>query len=1405
MDKSTLTASMVEPTMSLATSLYLKEIPILSPEEFLKSCTQLRDQVQKTKQLVCETVTTHYVDVLNTYLYVTDLRNEVVSLSEQFDQLSHSVQSYGPKDLQQVSTTYPDITAVVDITGLEIEKLDLLSRVHAQLQEVDGLVDLGEFISAATSIAEMHRMLQSAEDINSVNWDESVIQLLCTEFRKKRCLVQCHLDDLFGIGYGFSHKPGQSSSVVRVTATMTATAARTYYDNPVVLGDVLTACDILGQVRPKLEHLVNQLETVCFLPLFQHPWANLEFQSRGSTVTLILHYPDASPGSQGGRGRLSRSTGPSAIAEVLECLKTVTKLCRFIVVHLLQNEWVPPSPSSPTVTEGNPSANEYSQEENDKGTVDPPSPAEPEQIIEDSAVHKVFLSLWWPRFWKLFYDHLLLPIIPEDRSALPSFRQELAPALQRLEKTLKGWRLLPMDQYPLSKFIDSIHASFLRHRRATVLATARDILKSTEMNTTEVTDATERSTFRECYQGKPHESGLGQASDQRNVNDPLGKSQPSGKGEKGGSNVLHEDFRIPTYHITCQTQTLMELVYQTLQQSLSEAHRNGPATYPSGAAATDLACDSRSDDATHDYLVARDLIQLFLALAPIRSQQGFGGEQSFVHVMLLHNDCDYLARHLVVLGKPQKEHWPYPLNQLATFVDLIPSLRNLGQTEFLNALRRRRNMVREALLQHSADNLTQADQDTFYKDKENDIRDALGHLTTWAKASVKFLPTPLHLQSMGLLVGDLVDTFCDWGMSLSVITPFGIRQLLYFIQLIQGELAVPRWWETGRLGDPAFHDITLAKYAPTWPKLAQLTTYLACTEETLVKAIAKLEKAQPTSTTSTSTTYDVLIPDIDVTSYVLREADRCPTWHDKQRPFCIDADTQETVTIGGFLQDFQALAAGWRQRVQLEPGAVVAVISPNSVHYATVMFSVVRAGGTVLLVNPAYTAQEMATQLADAKVSFAVVDQGALPQVLVACQTAGIPLNHVYTFPGQTDRSSGVANIMTLKMDHPLPFSPPPMQQVHNAATYLFYSSGTTGVPKGVMITHRNIVANLCQFRGFQKQHWSEFSGMVLAGVLPFYHTYGTHILLHQSIIQGATVVVMRKFSLERFLASIEKHQVTCALLVPPILLQMAKSSLLDQYNLKSLKYVVTGAAPAPAGLLQQFLERVPVSMYQGYGLTETSPITLFTPRDVILSGSTGVLLPSMEAQIVDAQGTPLGCDVVGELCIRGPHVMSGYLNNPEATTHCIDKQGFLHTGDLAYVNSQGHFYITGRAKEMIKYQGFQVSPVELEALIITHDRVKDVVVIGVYDDERITEVPRACVVCKDQLGSEVTPRGITEKHQELARDILAFVEKRVAYYKRLRGGIAFIDSIPKSPTGKILRHDMVKQMKKTTLPVFYH
>ncbi|KAJ1649914.1 ribosome biogenesis protein ytm1 [Dispira simplex] len=855
MDKSTLTASMVEPTTSLTTSLYLKEVPILPPDEFLQSCNQLRDQVQKTKQLVCETVTTHYVDVLNTYLYVTDLRNEVVSLSDQFDRLSHSVETYGPNDLGQISTTYPDISAVIEITGREIKKLDLLSRVHAQLQEVDGLVDLGEFISAATSIAEMHRMLQAAQDINDVDWDKSVVQLLCTEFRKKRCLVQCHLDDLFGIGYGFNHKPGQFTSVVRVTATITATAARTYYDNPVILGDVLTACDILSQVRPKLEHLVNQLETVCFLPLFQHPWANLEFQSRGSTVTLSLHYPNASSGPQGGSGWSNRSTGPSAVAEVLECLKTITKLCRFIVIHLLQNEWVPSSPSPPTVTEGNRSEKEIPRGQNGEVTTEQPSPEEPEQIIEDSAVHQVFLNLWWPRFWKMLYDHLLLPIIPEDRSALASFRQELAPVLQRLEKTLKGWRLLPMDQYPLAKFIDSIHASFLRQRRSAVLATARDILKSAEMNTTEVTDATERSTFRECYQGKPHESSLGQASDQRNTSDLLGKGYPSGKGEKGGNHILHEDFRIPTYHITCQTQTLMELVYQNLQQSLSEAHRNDPATHLVGAVTTDSACDIGFNDATHDYLVARDLIQLFLALAPIRSQQGFGGEQSFVHAMLLHNDCDYLARHLVVLGKPQKEHWSYPLNQLATFVDLIPSLRNLGQTEFLGALRRRRNIVRETFLQHSAENLTKVGQDTFYKVKENDLRDALGHLTTWAKASVKFLPTLLHLQSMGLLVGDLVDTFCDWGMGLPVVTPFGTRQLLYFIQLIQGELAVSQWWETGRLGDPTFHDIALTQYVPAWPKLAQLTTYLACSEETLNKVITKLEKAQPTLAISTSTTH----------------------------------------------------------------------------------------------------------------------------------------------------------------------------------------------------------------------------------------------------------------------------------------------------------------------------------------------------------------------------------------------------------------------------------------------------------------------------------------------------------------------------------------------------------------------
>jgi acyl-CoA synthetase (AMP-forming)/AMP-acid ligase II len=332
------------------------------------------------------------------------------------------------------------------------------------------------------------------------------------------------------------------------------------------------------------------------------------------------------------------------------------------------------------------------------------------------------------------------------------------------------------------------------------------------------------------------------------------------------------------------------------------------------------------------------------------------------------------------------------------------------------------------------------------------------------------------------------------------------------------------------------------------------------------------------------------------------------------------------------------------------------------------------------------------------------------------------------------------------------------------------YSSGTTGLPKGVMLTHSNLVANMLQIQdGFPISDED-----VLIGVLPFFHIYGQTVIMNQGLWQGATIVTMPRFDLEQFLGLIEEHGVTRAYVVPPIALALAKHPAVEGRDLSSIEVIMSGAAPLGADLAGQVADRVACKMIQGYGLTETSPVThVIRPHGENRPGSIGRPLAGTECRVVDPE---TGVDVAegerGELWVRGPQVMAGYLNNEEATAATIDADGWLHTGDIAVRDADGFYEIVDRLKELIKYKGFQVPPAELEALLITHPDVADVAVIGVPDED-CGELPKAFVV---PAGDSLDVDGL-----------IGFVAERVSPQKHVRL-IEEIDEIPKSPSGKILR-----------------
>jgi acyl-CoA synthetase (AMP-forming)/AMP-acid ligase II len=337
------------------------------------------------------------------------------------------------------------------------------------------------------------------------------------------------------------------------------------------------------------------------------------------------------------------------------------------------------------------------------------------------------------------------------------------------------------------------------------------------------------------------------------------------------------------------------------------------------------------------------------------------------------------------------------------------------------------------------------------------------------------------------------------------------------------------------------------------------------------------------------------------------------------------------------------------------------------------------------------------------------------------------------------------------------------------------YSSGTTGLPKGVTLTHYNLVANICQTQALFPIELER-----VIAVLPFYHIYGLTVLLNISLHRGDTIITMPRFDLEQFLQLMQQHKVTRAYLVPPIVLALAKHPLVSKYDLSGLLSVNSGAAPLGDNIEQACADRLGCFVAQGYGLTETSPVISTTPIDPALrrGGSAGLLIPNTECKVVDpGSGKELDANEQGEIWVRGPQIMKGYLNQPEATAAMLGSDGWLHTGDIGYVDGDGYLFVVDRLKELIKYKGFQVAPAELESLLLKHPAVADAAVIP-HPDLEAGEVPKAFVVMKGAATAD---------------ELMAFVNEQVAPYKKIRM-VETVTEIPKSAAGKILRRTLIER-----------
>jgi acyl-CoA synthetase (AMP-forming)/AMP-acid ligase II len=500
---------------------------------------------------------------------------------------------------------------------------------------------------------------------------------------------------------------------------------------------------------------------------------------------------------------------------------------------------------------------------------------------------------------------------------------------------------------------------------------------------------------------------------------------------------------------------------------------------------------------------------------------------------------------------------------------------------------------------------------------------------------------------------------------------------------------------------------------------------------------------------------DVVIPDIALSPFVLGRASKLG-----DKVAIVEVGSGRSYTYRQIADGVRDLASGLHAR-GFRKGDVLAIMSPNVPEYPIAFHGVATAGGVNTTLNPTYTADEIAFQLNDSHARLLLTIPGLVPKAQEAAAKSKV--EEIIVF----GEAEGAVPFASLLVD-----SPAPDVQINPAEDLvaLPYSSGTTGVSKGVMLTHRNLVANLIQTTAGLEVSEDE----VILAFLPFFHIYGMTVIMNLGLYTGAKLVSMQRFELEPCLQAVQDYRVTRFFLVPPIVVLLAKHPAVDKYDLSSVKRAFSGAAPLDAELASVASKRVGFRLSQGYGLTETSPVSHIVPDSVVevVPGSVGSSVANTECKIVDAATEQeLGRNQDGEIWIRGPQVMKGYLNNPDATRYSIDSDGFFHTGDIGHIDEHDQYFIVDRLKELIKYKGFQVAPAELEALLLSHPKIADVAVIGVRDDEG-EEVPKAFVVLKEPLSAE---------------EIMEFVASRVAPHKKIRR-VEVVEQIPKSPTGKILR-----------------
>ncbi|XP_069685509.1 uncharacterized protein [Periplaneta americana] len=522
---------------------------------------------------------------------------------------------------------------------------------------------------------------------------------------------------------------------------------------------------------------------------------------------------------------------------------------------------------------------------------------------------------------------------------------------------------------------------------------------------------------------------------------------------------------------------------------------------------------------------------------------------------------------------------------------------------------------------------------------------------------------------------------------------------------------------------------------------------------------------------------DVPVPTVSLPEYVWSRIDE---WPDK---VAIECGVTGRHYRYAEARELSRRFAASLYRIGLQAGDTIAIIMPNSPEWPIVFLGALEAGIIVTTINPIYTADEMSHQLRDsgakAIVTISMIHSTITKAVKIVAGKTNPLVIIAPGFEQGSDLPAGTIDLMDMLQDG-IDTSSVRFRGDTNDLAVLLYSSGTTGLPKGVMLSQRNLAASSVQYNSRTEicpcQPANGAHQDLSPIISPFYHIFGMCLSLLSNMYYGVKLVTMPKFEPKSFVKLLEHHDVNFMYVTPPLLLFMASYSGVKPEHLRSLRHVLSGAAPLGKLDIERFLEKAPKSpnVVQGYGLTESGGTTTIMEKDGTKYESVGGPIPNTEVKVWHVEtGLDLGHQEVGEVCIRGPQVMKGYFNRPDATAEAIDGEGWLHTGDLGYYDEEGKFYIVDRSKELIKVKGFQVAPAELEEILRSHPHIEDAAVVGI-PDERSGEIPKAFVVPKEKKISE--------------EEVKKFVAEKVSDYKHLKGGVEFISSIPKSPSGKILR-----------------